>query len=486
MDGTAPAQQMRARFGWLGPAPGGRRPALILLSGLPGTGKSHLAAQIASRHPVLVVRSDEVRKALFRQPTYSSDESGAVYLTGYALLESLLRDGYAVVFDATNLLKDGRRRARAVATGAGAPCLTIVTVAPPEVVAARLARRASGGAESFSSDAGWTVYERLAGSADPPSEEEPLMVDTSRDIAPALAAVDRFLAGSASATGRQEGASEAFNGRLDAAMIGRDSLLCVGLDPEPEKLPEALRRLPPAEAVLAFNREIIAATSDLVVAYKPNLAFYEALGPAGLEALRETVRLVPSGVLTVGDAKRGDIANTMRLYAKALFEVYGFDAVTASPYLGRDALAPFLDYANRGVFVLCRTSNPGAAEIVELDVAGRPLYRRVAERAREWNEKGNLGLVVGATVPHELAMVREDCPSLPILLPGIGAQGGDLSQAVAAGLNGAGTGLLVVAARQVLYASSGSEFPAAARQVALSLREQINQVRRARQRAPRP
>ena len=207
----------------------------------------------------------------------------------------MLNDGYTVVFDATNLLKNGRRRARAVATGAGAPCLTIVTVAPPEVVAARLARRASGGAESFSSDAGWTVYERLAGSAEPAgaSEEEPLMVDTSRDIAPALAAVDRFLAGSAPATGRQEGAPEAFNARLDAAMIGRDSLLCVGLDPEPEKLPESLRRLPPAEAVLAFNREIIAATSDLVVAYKPNLAFYEALGPAGLEALRQTVRLDP-------------------------------------------------------------------------------------------------------------------------------------------------------------------------------------------------
>jgi orotidine-5'-phosphate decarboxylase len=176
----------------------------------------------------------------------------------------------------------------------------------------------------------------------------------------------------------------------------------------------------------------------------------------------------------------------MRLYTKALFEVYGFDAVTASPYLGRDALAPLLDEATRGVFVLCRTSNPGAAEIVDLDVAGRPLYRRVAERAREWNEKDNLGLVVGATFPHELASVREDCPSLPILLPGIGAQGGDLSQAVAAGLNGAGTGLLVVAARQVLYASSGSGFPEAARRVAQSLREQINRAREARGRAPRP
>src|SRR5439155_5694231 len=197
-----------------------------------------------------------------------------------------------------------------------------------------------------------------------------------------------------------------------------------GLDPEYEKLHLHLRALPPAEAIVTFNREIVGATADLVAAYKPNLAFYEALGPAGLEALRQTVEMIPRGIVALGDAKRGDIDNTMRLYARALFDVYGFHAVTASPYLGRDALAPFLSRPERGVFILCRTSNPGAGEIVDLLVGAgddgqdnrpgvgnasatgspnvadnrgrRPLFLAVAERVRAWNEHKNAGLVVGA------------------------------------------------------------------------------------------
>jgi orotidine-5'-phosphate decarboxylase len=294
----------------------------------------------------------------------------------------------------------------------------------------------------------------------------------------------------------------AFLERLEQAYAANGSLLCVGLDPEPSKLPAALRDLPPAEAVLAFNRAIIEATADLVACYKPNLAFYEALGPAGLEALRQTLALVPPGILTIGDAKRGDIENTMQRYAAALFDVYGFGAVTASPYLGRDALAPFLDRSDRGTFVLCRTSNPGASEIVELEVARRsdragktgapagvpqtgaeggsdgwPLYLIVAERVQAWNTNHNAGLVVGATYPRELARVREVCPELPILLPGIGAQQGDLEASVRAGLDRAGAGLLIVAARQVLYASSGDDFPQAARQAAAALHRRISQAR---------
>jgi orotidine-5'-phosphate decarboxylase len=268
-----------------------------------------------------------------------------------------------------------------------------------------------------------------------------------------------------------------FNERLGAAIARRGSLLCVGLDPEPERLPGSLRALPPGEAVVAFNRALVEATAELVVAYKPNLAFYEALGPAGLEALQRTLALIPPEVLTIGDAKRGDVPHTMRLYARALFDVYGFDAVTASPYLGVDALGPLAARADRGVFVLCRTSNPGAAEIAGLDVAGRPLYVRVAERVQAWNENGNLGLVVGATAPQELTAVRATCPRLPVLLPGVGPQGGDLEEALAAGLDAERGGLLVVAARQVLYASSGSDFPAAARRVAAGLRERINRAR---------
>ena len=483
MNGAARVDGLRGHFGWVGRAPAGHTPALLLLSGLPGTGKSHLAAAMAARHPVAVVRTDEVRKVLFPQPTYSGGESGAVYLACYALIERLLADGYTVVFDATNLTRPGRQRARGVAARAGAATLTLFTTAGQETVAQRLHRRTSGGSESFSSDADWSVYEKLARTVEPAGEEESPMVDTSGDLTPALERVDRFLAGAAPGAGA---APPAFNARLDAAILARGSLLCVGLDPEVEKLPEALRRLPPDEAILAFNREIIAATAEHAVAYKPNLAFYEALGPAGLEALRQTLRAIPPGIVVIGDAKRGDIANTMRLYARALLDVYGFDAVTASPYLGRDALAPLLERPDRGVFVLCRNSNPGAAEIANLNVDGQPLYLRVAERVQAWNEQGNTGLVVGATVPQELAAVRRTVPELPILLPGVGAQGGQLEAAVAAGLDGQGRGLLVVAARQVLYASSGADFPEAARQAAASLKDRVNLVRQGARAATAP
>ena len=267
-----------------------------------------------------------------------------------------------------------------------------------------------------------------------------------------------------------------FARRLARAFAQNDSLLCIGLDPELPKLPDHLRLLPPGEAAVAFNREIIETTADLVACYKPNLAFYEALGPAGLEALQRTLELIPPGVLTLGDAKRGDIDNTMRLYAQALFDVYGFQAATVNPYLGRDALEPFLSRSDRGVFILCRTSNPGAAEIVDLMVGDRPLYLVIAERVQTWNVNANAGLVVGATYPRELALVRAACPGLPILLPGVGAQQGALEESVVAGVDKERAGLLVVAARQVLYASSGADFATAARRAAVALRERINRV----------
>ena len=264
---------------------------------------------------------------------------------------------------------------------------------------------------------------------------------------------------------------------MAASAARNGSLLCVGLDAEPERLPTHLQSLPPAEAILAFNRAIIDATCDLVAAYKPNLAFYEALGPAGMEAFRATVAHVPFGIPVIADAKRGDIDNTSRAYARAIFDVYGCDAITANPYLGRDALAPFLDRADRGTYILCRTSNPGAAEIAELDVAGEPLYVRIAERAPTWTTHGNIGLVVGATAPTQLARVRAVAPTVPILLPGVGAQGGDLEASMAAGLDATGAGLLVVAARQVMYASSGRDFAEAARAAARRLRDQIERAR---------
>lgn len=269
----------------------------------------------------------------------------------------------------------------------------------------------------------------------------------------------------------------AFFQQLDAAMERNESLLCVGLDVEPDRLPEPLRGVSPLDAIVEFNRAIVDATIDIAACYKPNLAFYEALGPPGLEALRRTLAGLPAGTPVIGDAKRGDIENTMRLYARALFDVYGFGAVTASPYLGEDALAPFLNRTDRGVYLLCRTSNPGSGEISGIDAGGRPLYLVIADRVQAWNKNRNAGLVVGATYPEELSRVREVAPDMPVLLPGVGPQGGLLEQSVAAGVDRHGKGLLVNAARQVLYASSGADYPAAARRAALSLRERINRAR---------
>jgi orotidine-5'-phosphate decarboxylase len=230
-----------------------------------------------------------------------------------------------------------------------------------------------------------------------------------------------------------------------------------------------------------FNQEIVEATSDLVCAYKPNLAFYEALGVEGLKALERTVKDVPVDIPVIGDGKRADIASSSKAYARALFEVIGFDAITVSPYLGYDSIAPFVDRGDKGVFILCKTSNPGAADFQELrcKAAGpadgeRPLFEVVALKALEWNTRGNLGLVVGATYPEQLKRIRELCPRMPLLIPGIGAQGGDLEAVVKLGIDANGEKAIINCSRQVLYASKGADFALAARAEALRLRDQIN------------
>lgn len=272
-----------------------------------------------------------------------------------------------------------------------------------------------------------------------------------------------------------------FGGKLRSAAQRNRSLLCVGLDTEPTRVPEALRGEP--DPWLAFNRAIVEATADLVCAYKPNLAFFEAHGPRGLETLQRTLDIIPREIPVIGDAKRGDVGHTADAYARALYDVYGFDAVTVSPYLGLEALAPFVERADRGVFVLCRTSNPGAGEFQDLRVtldeseAPLPLYEAVARRVVAANRHGNLGLVVGATYPEELRRVRTLAPELPILIPGVGAQSGDLARAVEYGTGRAGALALINSSRQVLYASSGSDFARAARLVAQSLREEIDRFR---------
>ncbi len=248
-----------------------------------------------------------------------------------------------------------------------------------------------------------------------------------------------------------------------------ESWLCIGLDPDPELMPET--------DVLQFNKAIIEATSDLVCAYKPNLAFYEALGAEGPTILEKTVRHVPDDIPVIGDAKRGDIGNTARAYAQALFSVLGFDAATVNPYLGHDSVEPFISYKDKGVFILCRTSNKGAADFQDLITGGLPLYEAVAQKAGEWNTHGNVGLVVGATYPGELKRVRSICPEMALLIPGVGAQGGDLSSAVSYGVDAQGEKAIINVARQILYASKGKDFAQAARNIAEKIRHQINVYR---------
>jgi orotidine-5'-phosphate decarboxylase len=247
------------------------------------------------------------------------------------------------------------------------------------------------------------------------------------------------------------------------------SWLCIGLDPDPE--------LMPGVDVLQFNKAIIEATSDLVCAYKPNLAFYEALGTEGLAILEKTVKCIPGAIPVIGDAKRGDIGNTARAYARALFSVLGFDAATVNPYLGFDSVEPFINYQDKGVFVLCRTSNKGAADFQDLRTNGLLLYEAVARKAKEWNIHGNIGLVVGATYPEELKKVRSICPEMPLLIPGIGAQGGDLASAVGYGVDARGEKAIINVSRQILYASKEKDFAQAARTMAEQIRNQINDYR---------
>ena len=275
-----------------------------------------------------------------------------------------------------------------------------------------------------------------------------------------------------------------FGAKLTEAVHRNDSLLCVGLDPDPARLPAELRKsadLP--GAIVAFNAEIVAATADLVCAYKPNLGFYLGHGAAGIAALEATRRLIPADIPVILDAKFGDIGSTAEGYAMAAFDTWGFDAVTVNPYLGEDALEPFLRRGERGAIVLCKTSNPGSGDFQDLGVSGertQSLAMTVADRVQDWDARwpATLGLVVGATYPGELAEVRRRCPDLPILLPGVGAQGGDLAASLRAGLDANKQGLIVTASRGVIYA--GGDDPwwiDAVRAAAAGLREAINAVR---------
>jgi uridine monophosphate synthetase len=262
-----------------------------------------------------------------------------------------------------------------------------------------------------------------------------------------------------------------FSEKLAQAAAANRSLLCVGLDPDPASFPAQFTAGDPGRALLDWGSRLIGQTADLVCCYKPNIAFYEQFGAAGWEALRQTIAAVPNGIPVLLDAKRGDIGSTATAYARAAFDVLGADAVTVSPYLGQDSIAPFLAYPGKAVFVLCYTSNPSAAAIQEFGQEQR-LFEHIVRQAMTWGEPGQIGLVVGATQPHALARVRALLAGRPcwLLAPGVGAQGGDLKAALAAGLEADGSGLLIPVSRHVIYADDP-------RTAAQELREAINTER---------
>jgi orotidine-5'-phosphate decarboxylase len=265
--------------------------------------------------------------------------------------------------------------------------------------------------------------------------------------------------------------------QLARAWERSDSLACVGLDPEIERFP---RRIAAAPApILRFNKAIIDATADLVCAYKPQFAHYAAYGAEDqLERTIEYIHESYPGIPVILDAKRGDVGDTAERYAIEAFERYGADAVTVNPYLGGEALEPFLRHADKGVVIVCRTSNPGARDLQDCVIGERKLYQVVAElAARRWNSRGNCLLVVGATYPRELAEVRALVGEMALLVPGVGAQGGDVAQAVQNGQTAQGTGLIVSSSRGILYASAGEDFAAAARAATQQLRGEINSSR---------
>jgi len=265
---------------------------------------------------------------------------------------------------------------------------------------------------------------------------------------------------------------------LDAAWRDHNSLLCVGLDPDPKRFPAHLRGK--QEAIFEFCKAIIDATADLACSFKPQIAYFAAhRAEDQLEALIEHIHKQHPATPVILDAKRGDIGSTAEQYAVEAFERFNADAITVNPYLGRDSVEPFLRYGDKGVILLCRTSNPGGSDLQFLDVGGERLYERVARLVHDdWNQGGQCALVVGATFPAEIARVRALTGDMPLLVPGIGAQGGDIEATVRAGRTAKGVGLLINSSRAILYAGGGEDFAEQARRVALTTRNEINDHRR--------
>ncbi|UCS95159.1 orotidine-5'-phosphate decarboxylase [Echinicola marina] len=255
---------------------------------------------------------------------------------------------------------------------------------------------------------------------------------------------------------------------------GKSSFLCVGLDTDLAKIPSHL--LKEKDPIFEFNKQIIDHTADYAVAYKPNIAFYEALGPKGWESLQRTLEYIPKDIFTISDAKRGDIGNTSKLYAKAFFEQMNFDAVTVAPYMGKDSVSPFLEFGGKWVILLALTSNEGSKDFQVLETeGGKPLFQQVLEKSQEWGSDENLMYVVGATRGEKIAEVRKYAPDHFFLVPGVGAQGGSLQEVAQYGMNKE-CGLLVNSSRGIIYASGGEDFGAKAGTAARALQVEMSQL----------
>lgn len=261
---------------------------------------------------------------------------------------------------------------------------------------------------------------------------------------------------------------------LYESIMAKQSYLCVGLDSDITRLPKHLDSTP--EAILEFNKAIIDQTQDLVIAYKPNTAFYEALGPEGLTVLKETIDYIPDDILVIADAKRGDIGNTSRLYAKSFFEYYEADALTVAPYMGHDSVSPFLEYHDRWIIILGLTSNPGSDDFQQLQLSdGQKLYSKVLSTAAEYGTTDNTMFVIGATQAEYISEIRKEVPDHFFLVPGVGAQGGSLSEVTKHGLNDH-VGLIVNSSRGIIFASDGEDFAEAARAKALAMQQEMKSL----------
>ncbi len=268
-----------------------------------------------------------------------------------------------------------------------------------------------------------------------------------------------------------------FKEKLSKITKKNNSLLCVGLDIDKEKIPKHIFETS-KNPLFDFNKNLVDATKDIVCAYKLNMAFYEALGKEGYELLQKTIQYIPNEIIIILDGKRNDIGNTAKKYAQSLFEILKADAITINPYLGIDGITPFLEYKDKCSFILCRTSNPSAADFQNLKIEQTPMYQIVAKKIKEWNKQNNCGAVAGATYPLELKTIRNILgEDIPILIPGIGKQGGDIKKTVENGINKNGEMAIINSSRGIIYAGKDENYVETSRKTALKLRDMTNQYR---------